>query len=119
MMKFVLILALMFVSLGTVAFSATTNAIFTWDALTSPDAVGVRIYQATTTGSYTYGAVNAKCMATVPALTCTVPNIPDGKYFWVATAYDAAGNESGPSNEVTKTFDTTAPDAPKNLKITP
>ena len=49
--------------------------------------------------------------------TITLEGIPDGTYFWVVTAYDTEGLESGYSNEVTKRLDTTPPDNPQGLLI--
>jgi hypothetical protein len=46
------------------------------------------------------------------AWTAPAGDLPDGDYSAVATAFDAAGNESAPSNEVDFTVDTVAPGAP-------
>ena len=50
--------------------------------------------------------------------TTVVLAIPDGTYYFAATAYDTEGNESGYSNEVSATLDTTAPGSPQGLRIT-
>lgn len=96
---------------------AASNVTFAWDSVTATDLQGYRLYQSNTSGTYnkTTGKV---CEVGAGVTTCTVSNLADGTYFWVATAYDRSGNESGYSNEVTRTLDSTAPTAPSNLKIT-
>jgi len=42
--------------------------------------------------------------------------LPDGTYYFVITASDNAGNESGRSNEVSTIIDDTAPAPPGGLK---
>ena len=56
---------------------------------------------------------------TIPAGTETVSllDVPDGTYFWVLTAYDISGNESGYSNEVTTSLDSTSPAPPQNFLL--
>jgi len=58
--------------------------------------------------------------AVIPVGTETVilPNVPDGVLFFVLTAYDNHGNESGKSNEVSTDLDTEAPTAPSFRVIT-
>lgn len=51
------------------------------------------------------------------ARICTVEANEDGKYWYRATAYDAAGNESDFSNVAVATLDTIAPPPPENLSI--
>lgn len=97
---------------------AETQVTLAWDAVESEDLAGYRLYQSNTSGKYTYG--KDQCAADIAAgtETVTLEAVPDGAWYWVATAYDHEGNESGPSNEVTATFDTTPPGLPPNLKIT-
>jgi fibronectin type 3 domain-containing protein len=107
MNKLIAILALL--ASGS-AFAATTN--LAWDANTEADLAGYKIYRSTTPGgpytlSQTLGRVT----------TCVETTTVDGTYYWVATAYDNAGNESGYSNQVSKTIDTVAPSAPRVLRI--
>lgn len=82
-----------------------------WDHNTEPDLAGYYIYETTTSGSYE-GLTFA---FSVPAGTNQwefETDHPEGKFYWSATAYDFAGNESGLSNEAEATFDHTPPDAP-------
>ncbi len=72
----------------------------TWNANTESDLAGYKVYRrATSTG--TYGAP----IATIPAGTVTYQalGLTVGTTYWfTVTAYDAAGNESSFSNEVSK-----------------
>jgi hypothetical protein len=96
--------------------NAATNVTFGWDA-TPVDCNTVKLYQSAVSGVYTYNAANVKATALRPAVTATIANVPDGAWYWVATCTDTANNESGPSNQVTATFDSTAPNAPTGFKI--
>jgi len=75
---------------------ADTLVSLAWDANTEPDLAGYRIHYGTSSGRYTLsadvvGGVN----------TGSIPNLQaDTTYYFVVTAYDLAGNESQPSNEV-------------------
>jgi len=83
----------------------------TWDHNTEPDLAGYYIYETTTPGNYE-GLTFA---VSIPAGTnrwMFDPDHPDGTFYWSATAYDHAGNESGRSNEAEATFDHTPPDPP-------
>lgn len=95
------------------ASAATVN--FAWDQISVSDLAGYRLYQSTASGQYTYGATKAVKDIPAPGTSASI-TVPDGTYYWVATSYDKSGNESGPSNEVTLTIDTTAPPKPANLK---
>lgn len=114
MKKIILGILMLFLSAST-AFAAG-RAILSWDANMEADLAGYRIYQSKTAGM---GYVK---VADVPKLlgdsvpTFTITPLVDGTYFWVVTAYDISGNESGFSNEVTKTIDSTPPAPPSNLR---
>lgn len=79
------------------------EVIFEWDPNSEETLAGYRMYQTITPGDYTYGAEHA--IGDIPAgtETFTLSLAVDGTFFWVATAYDTEGRESGPSNEVTAT----------------
>ncbi len=93
----------------------------TWDLPAdidkNPDGIkGYRMYQSASSGIYD----KTKPVADVPYPTneAYVQNIADGNWFFVVTAYDGAGNESGFSNEVsTGILDTTPPQVPTGIKI--
>jgi len=66
-----------------------------WDANPEPDVAGYHLHYGTAPGSYT------EVMDVGNSTTATVSNLPGGSiYFFAATAYNAAGVESVPSNEV-------------------
>ncbi len=91
-----------------------------WDPNTETDLAGYKIYFGTTKG----GPYNAQGSPIVIAKTAQgfvvtspewkVPNLASGTWYFVATAYDAEGLESGYSNEVVTNG---SPGAPANLKI--
>lgn len=97
-----------------------TKITFQWDRNSENDLAGYRLYQSDTSGSYTYGpgkeVAEIKVISEDHPDTVTIINVPDGTWYWVLTAFDAHGNESGPSNEVTQTFDTTPPERPFFLR---
>jgi hypothetical protein len=96
-----------------------------WDANTEEDLAGYRLYQNRVSfdGKIEEGT---KFIEEIPAGTETSKKIlitEPGKYFWVVTSFDKAGNMSGPSNEATETYisDTTPPAPPQNnrtIKVT-
>jgi hypothetical protein len=61
---------------------------------------GYRIRYGTSAGSYP----NQVQIPNPGVTTCVIENLPPGTYYFVATAYDANGNESGYSAVVTKTI---------------
>lgn len=90
---------------------AAGKAILTWDANTEPDLAGYKVYFGTASKKYgspiDVGKVTTK----------TIEPLQDGTYFFAVTAYDTSGNESGFSNEVSKTIDSTPPSPPSGLKV--
>jgi len=85
----------------TLNATSTSSAALTWDPNTDPDLASYRIYQSTTPGLY------GTAIATVPAgaSTYTVTGLTMGStYYFRITAVDSAGNESLPSNEVSKSI---------------
>lgn len=89
---------------------AKQDLTFAWDPNSETDLAGYRLYRSATPGNYIYGS--GKELAQVPAGTETVKVTTDPGYF-VLTAFDTHGNESGPSNEL----ETMAPVVPNNVKI--
>jgi len=79
------------------------DAILSWDPNTDSDLSGYKIYYGTASGRY--GAP-----ITVGNQTrYKVTGLGLGTYYFALTAYDAAGNESAFSNEISKTFFDTSP----------
>ena len=113
MMKKLITVLVMLLMLAPGAYALQVD--FEWGYANPPaDLAGFRLYQSNTSGFYKYGADKAVAEIGKEFLAATI-DVPDGKWFWVVTAYDAAGNESGPSNEVTLEIDTVPPEAPQNL----
>ncbi len=80
---------------------ASSSATLTWSANRENDLAGYKVYRATASG--TYGAPIATLAGNVTTYQAT--SLEFGKtYFFVVTAYDIAGNESGYSNEVSKSI---------------
>ena len=111
-----MILLLGFCLLPSSAFAAT-NVTFVWDPNREPDMHEYRLYQSPVSGQYTFGEGDEVATISHPKNTITIP-VEDGTWYWVLTALDTSGNESGPSNEVTATIDSIPPVPPKGLKIT-
>ena len=74
---------------------ADTVVNLVWDANTEPDLAGYKIHYGTSSGRYTLAADAGRVN------TGSIPNLQaNTTYYFVVTAYDVAGNESQPSNEV-------------------
>jgi hypothetical protein len=69
-----------------------------WDASVSAGVTGYKVYVGSSSG--TYGTPTAIGNNTA----YTVTGLASGTYYFAVTAYDAGGNESGFSNEVSKTI---------------
>ena len=66
-----------------------------WDANTEPDLAGYRVHYGTASGSYT------TCVDVHKVTTSSIGTLAAGQtYYFAVTAYDASGNESGYSNQV-------------------
>ena len=97
------------------SFAMAAEVTFTWDANTEPDLAGYNLYQSDVSGGYVFGGGNE--IATIPAGTETyIEYISEGGWYWVLTAFDTNGNESGSSNEVSLYIDETAPSPPGGLQ---
>ena len=74
-----------------------------WDASTSPDVIGYKMYYGTASGNY------SENIDVGNVTSYTVSSLIDGQtYYFAAKAYDSTGNESGYSNEVSMTTPTTS-----------
>ena len=115
-----LIFALAIVMAATSARAASVT--LTWTPNTEPDLSGYRIYQSDISGQYDKAANKVADVSSKPneqKTASVVLPVEDGRtVFFVATAYDASGNESGFSNEVSyKVPDHTAPAPPSMLSV--
>jgi fibronectin type 3 domain-containing protein len=85
----------------TLSATVAGTASLTWNANTDSDLAGYKVYQGTSSGTYTAP------VGTIPKGTTsyTVTGLQTGTtYFFIITAYDSAGNESLHSNEVSKSI---------------
>ena len=107
---YVILLALvvMLFALGIKAHASDVT--LAWDANSETDLAGYKIYVSQESGVYAEGIDVGN------VTTYTVTGLADGEYFFVATAYNEAGYESGYSNEVTTDIKV-KPDPPKNMII--
>lgn len=113
MKRVVSILAVLLLLIPALVFGAATVK-FGWDGNTETDLAGYKLHQAMQQGGpYT------QLGSDLPAANVdyTLTDVIDGTYYWVLTAFDTEGLESGNSNEVSLTIDTTAPGAPTNFII--
>jgi hypothetical protein len=87
------VLALLLLALSTNVFAAPIT--LAWDAVSDPDLAGYKLY-------YGYGSRQYGINVNVGNhTTATVSGLKDAQiYYFAATAYDTAGNESAFSNEV-------------------
>jgi len=91
---------------------------FVWTANEEPDLAGYRLYRSATSGQYTYGEGSA--FATFGLVSESPPFTVEeasGTYYFVLTAFDAAGLESGPSIEQTLNIEDVPPNPPQGLSI--
>jgi fibronectin type 3 domain-containing protein len=88
------------ITLCVMASLVTSNAFaaqitLAWDPNTESDLAGYRIHSGSASGSYTMH------IDVHNVTSYTVTGLTDGQsYYFAATAYDSAGNESGYSNQV-------------------
>jgi chitodextrinase len=85
--------------------SATSNgtAVLTWTAVTDANLSGYRVYYGTASGTYLQPYGQGISVGNVT--TYTVTGLSSGTtYYFVVTSVDTSGNESGYSQEVSKTF---------------
>ena len=85
------------------------EATLSWDANTEADLAGYRVYQSEIPGIYINPHIIELTVPIVGRPKFHVEALTEKTtYFWVVTAFDLGMNESGFSNEVTKTI----PDLP-------
>lgn len=113
-MKKILMFTAMFLIIPLIAWAAS-NVTFQWDANSESDLAGYRLYQSAVSGGQSIGS---GWVDDIPAGTETSTIVvEDGTWYWVVTAYDTSGNESGPSNEQARALDTEAPVYPKSFLV--
>jgi len=98
----------------SVSMGYAADVSFEWTGNTEQDLDGYHLYQGLNTGG-PYTQVTVEGDIDAGDVTWTLPGVPDGTFFWVLTAFDMDGNESGYSNECWLRVDTSAPDAPTDF----
>ena len=93
---------------------AQTNLQFQWDAhAQASQLAGFKLYSGTVSGTYAVAPVATFIGGSLTSGTIARPT-KIGKTFYVLSAYDSAGNESGYSNEVSYTVAISPPTGLKN-----
>jgi hypothetical protein len=105
------LLLMLILLFSSVAWATTIQ--LEWDANTEQNLVGYRIYQSLESGVYSFDTPIEDISAGTETVTFTVTE--KGRVFWVATAYDNQGLESGPSNEVSAFCNRTKPSKPARI----
>jgi hypothetical protein len=98
---------------SVVQLATANSATLQWAANSEPDLAGYKVYQGTTAGSYG-PSIDVKNVTTY-----TAANLQGGlTYSFAITAYDLSGNESYPSDEVSKYIADSSPDlTPPDLSL--
>ncbi|MBI3812623.1 MAG: fibronectin type III domain-containing protein [Nitrospirae bacterium] len=88
----------------TNSFVFAADAVLSWDPNTEPDLAGYKVYYGTVSGAHTQ-VISVGLTSTPTAPQYTVSNLNSGTtYYFSVTSFDSSSNESGFSNEVSKTF---------------
>jgi fibronectin type 3 domain-containing protein len=86
---------------GSSVSSGDGTATLCWDANTENDLAGYRVYSGTAPGAYDTSLPVG--LTPTPVAPCTtMAGLATGTHYFAVTAYDASGNESPYSNEVSK-----------------
>ena len=119
MKKLLFLLAFIFIPfifIPVLAF-ATSDVTFEWDSNTEVDMSYYNVYKSVDNQA-TWNKINPDpIMHTgMGTETWTETGVPDGTYYWYATAVDVGNNESDPSNIITANIDQ-APAPPQNFLV--
>ncbi len=90
------ILAL-FLLFWNISGTYSSDVTLSWDANTETDLAGYKVYYGTAPQSYGAPFILGK------QTSFTVTGLGTGTFYFVVTAFDTSNNESGASNEVSKT----------------
>lgn len=125
-MKKLFIALLLVLCLTSLAFAGEKQLRFTWAQTLSTDFGGWRLYMNTApnvqvTSTNLFSTITYAGPAQTEYTETKILTSPDSQevtYYFVLTAFDTRGNESGPSNEVNTTIDFLAPNNPNTLTVT-
>ncbi|MBN2333827.1 MAG: hypothetical protein JXO49_12080 [Deltaproteobacteria bacterium] len=93
------------------ALTVTAN----WTANSESDLAGYNIYRSTSSGSG-FTKLNPS-LITNPSYIDTVNGEIESTFYYVVSAVDSSGNESGYSNEANVRIDTSAPQPPNGITV--
>lgn len=113
------ILASLCAAVGLFFFASSTQAIdlkLSWISNSETDLSGYRVYQGTAAGG-PYTKLGEVLASSAPQFSWTVPPNTEATEYFVVTAFDQAGNESGYSNEVSLYVDNKAPAIPGGVQV--
>lgn len=96
--------AIMMMLICANSFVFAADAVLSWDPNTESDLAGYKVYYGTAPSVYTQ-SITVGFTGTPAAPQYTVSNLNSGTtYYFSITSFDSSSNESGHSNEVSKTF---------------
>ena len=112
-MKKLFFIAVVLLMVGSgVAFGENIKLV--WDANSETDLAGYKIYSSLVDGGpYT----ELQDVGNTTELELDMAGKPDGTIYYVATAYDLRGNESGYSNQAFYAVDHTPPASPTGCTV--
>ena len=124
-LMFLLVALLGLLLVVPVVFAGSKTITFQWDYPTPPaDLAGFYIYKANAAGGPYPTTARIATIPFVAGTTTytslqpfTAPDNAETTYYFVASAYDTSGNESGKSNEISYKFDFLSPINPINFII--
>jgi len=113
-----LLLTIIFIVFATTVYAKTVNITFVWDKNIEPDLAGYNLYQSSVSGDYSSDP-SAIIMGDTNQYTYQTDMENGTPLYFVLTAFDDSGNESGYSNEVPHIIyiDSNAPAAPMIFHI--
>jgi hypothetical protein len=92
---------LAFFYLGSVTSVLAADVTLAWNANPEPTLTGYKVYYGTSSRSY------GVFISAGNVTSYRVTGLSSGTYYFAVTAYDASGNESGLSNEISATISST------------
>lgn len=113
-----LFLTIIFILFATTLYAKAINITFVWDKNIESDLAGYNLYQSTVSNNYS-GDPSAIIMGDTNQYTYQTDMVSGTPSYFVLTAFDDSGNESGYSNEVPHVIyiDANAPAAPMIFHI--
>lgn len=89
--------------------AASDAAVLSWDANSESDLAGYKVHYGDSSGGPYTNTQDVGQTSNPSGPAHTISGLAGGIYFFVVSAYDSSGNESGFSNEASKTISGIAP----------